>query len=281
MRLARAAHDNQILLVRLESDHAVALATESDHPAADALREALAAGVDLTGPGQRLKLSALTLLAPVARPSKVIAVGLNYVAHAQESGFIPPPTPVCFPKLPNSVTGPQTDVTVRAAVGAELDYEAELAVVVGAPLRDAGPERALAAVLGYTAANDLSARDAQFADGQWMRGKSFDGLCPLGPVIVTPDEFGDPQDARLVCRLNGEVMQDDSTKRMIFSVGQILSFLSRDITLLPGDVVLTGTPEGVGFSRTPPLYLRDGDVVEVEIERIGTLRNTIRIGGQA
>lgn len=276
MRLIRARTETSTVLARIEGDGAVVVATESGHPGADVLREALASRIDMSQAGPLVPARKLSPLAPVAHPSKIIAAGLNYAAHAREAGQDEPAAPVTFAKLPSAIVGPGDAIELRPEAAGQLDYEAELAAVIGTRIRSASSEQALAAIFAYTAANDLSARDAQFADGQWTRGKSFDGLCPLGPALVTSEEFGDPQDARVVCRVNGEVRQDESTKQMIFGVADLVAYISRDITLEPGDVVLTGTPEGVGFSRTPPVYLRDGDVVEVEISRIGLLRNTIR-----
>ncbi|MEZ5309647.1 MAG: fumarylacetoacetate hydrolase family protein [Microthrixaceae bacterium] len=219
-------------------------------------------------------VESVEMLAPVERPGSVIAIGLNYADHALESGLEPPSAPVTFAKLPQSVIGPGEVIRWDQEQSTEVDYEAELAVVIGTEARDVPVGSALQHVLGYTCCNDVSARDAQFADGQWLRAKSFDTFCPLGPWIVTPDEIADVQNLRIACRVNGEYLQDSTTSQMIFGVDEIISYLSRFITLLPGDVITTGTPVGVGFARTPPIYLSHGDTVEIVIEGIGVLRNT-------
>lgn len=278
MRLARARHGNRVVLVRLEGDTAVVVADESAHPAADVLREALANGTDLAGSGvQQVPADSLTLLAPVANPAKLLCVGLNYADHARESQMEAPPAPVLFAKTPNSIIGPGEPVAFRKGDTEQVDYEAELVVIIGRRTRDVAESEALDAVLGYTVGNDVSARDAQFADGQWLRGKSFDSFAPLGPVIATPEEIGDVQSLRVVCRVNGETLQDGSTKEMIHPVAKVIAYVSRFITLEPGDVIMTGTPDGVGFARKPPIFLTDGDDVEVEVERIGALRNPVRM----
>jgi 2-keto-4-pentenoate hydratase/2-oxohepta-3-ene-1,7-dioic acid hydratase in catechol pathway len=220
--------------------------------------------------------------APIPRPPKhVICLGLNYLAHARESArargkeIEVPQVPVFFTKAPTAINGPFADVVMDAAVTSQLDWEVELAVVIGTPGRDIPRADALRHVFGYTVVNDLSARDLQMRHLQWFKGKSLDGCCPMGPVVVTADEFGDPQRKRLRLRVNGETMQDSTTADMIFPVDAIIESLSRGMTLEAGDVIATGTPEGVGMGRTPPRFLSDGDVVETEIEGIGTLRNRI------
>lgn len=278
MRLIRARHQADVVLARVEGDQAVVLARESGHPAADVVREALAASVDLSADGERVAMADLAVLAPLANPSKILAVGLNYADHARESGVEAPEAPVFFAKLPNTLTGPGEPIVFRAADSTQVDYEAELAVVIGRRARDVPVADALDVVLGYTAANDISARDAQFTDGQWIRGKSFDTFCPLGPQIVTADEVGDVQTLRIACRVNGETLQDGTTKDMIHGVAAIVSYASRFLTLEPGDLLLTGTPPGVGFARTPAIFLQDGDTVEIEIEGLGVLRNHVRVG---
>ena len=212
--------------------------------------------------------------APLRAPSKIACVGLNYHDHCRETGMEPPPRPLIFAKFPSSLIGPDQPLEWPADLTEQVDWEVELAAVIGSRLKRATAEEALEAVFGYTAANDVSARDLQFSDQQWVRGKSLDTFCPLGPVIVTPDEFGDPQDKRLIARVNGETMQDSTTSEMIFPVAEIVSFLSHACTLEPGDLILTGTPWGVGGFRTPPVFLRPGDTVEVEVEGVGVLANT-------
>jgi 2-keto-4-pentenoate hydratase/2-oxohepta-3-ene-1,7-dioic acid hydratase in catechol pathway len=224
--------------------------------------------------GEPVPLGGLRLLAPVPRPSKVIAVGRNYREHASETGNELPAAPTFFAKFPTSILAPDAELPMPRASD-QLDYEGELAVVVGRAMLEVPAERALEHVAGYACANDLTARDLQHQVSQWTRGKALDGLCPLGPWLVTPDEVPDPQGLRLRCRVNGDVRQNASTRNMVWSVAELLATLSDGITLEPGDVVLTGTPAGIGFARTPPEFLRPGDVVEVEIERLGTLRTTI------
>jgi 2-keto-4-pentenoate hydratase/2-oxohepta-3-ene-1,7-dioic acid hydratase in catechol pathway len=214
------------------------------------------------------------LLAPL-RPGKVVAIGLNYRDHIRETGMDAPGAPLVFAKFPSSVVGPEEAVVLPAAAPERVDWEVELAVVIGRTMRDVGAEHALEHVAAYTVANDVSARDVQLGDGQWVRGKSFDTFCPLGPVLVTPDELPDPQTLALRTRVNGETVQDSVTSEMIFSVAEILSYCARCFTLEPGDVVLTGTPWGCGGFMTPPRYLRPGDVMECEIDGIGTLRSPV------
>lgn len=212
---------------------------------------------------------------PIPWPSKIIAVGLNYRDHAQETELEVPKWPLLFAKWPNALIG--DGEPIRLPPGArQVDFEAELAVVIGTAVRgELPPERALEVVAGYTCLNDVSARDIQFADGQWTRGKSFDTFCPVGPVLAPAATIEDPQRLRVRCLLNGEVMQEASTSDMIFSVAEVISFISRSISLEPGDLIATGTPPGVGFTRTPPVYLQPGDVVTVEITEIGTLTNPV------
>jgi 2-keto-4-pentenoate hydratase/2-oxohepta-3-ene-1,7-dioic acid hydratase in catechol pathway len=211
---------------------------------------------------------------PIPRPGKIVCVGLNYRDHAIESGMEIPTTPVLFGKFGNTAIG-NGEPIVLPADSTQVDYEAELAVVIDRPARNVGVDDALDFARGYLCANDVSARDFQFADGQWFRGKGLDTFCPLGPALVPASEIPDPQALAIACRVNGETLQDSSTKEMIFSVAELISFVSRGITLDPGDVILTGTPVGVGFARKPPVLLHAGDVVEVEIEGIGVLANPV------
>jgi 2-keto-4-pentenoate hydratase/2-oxohepta-3-ene-1,7-dioic acid hydratase in catechol pathway len=218
-------------------------------------------------------------LAPV-EPTAIFCIGLNYRAHAAETGAELPHDPVLFMKPGTAVADPGSPILLPAACvhGPEVDYEAELAVVIGTAARNVQVENALEHVLGYTCANDVSARRWQkhAGGGQWVRGKSFDTFCPLGPVLVTADEIPDPQNLPIRSVLNGRTMQSSNTVDMIFPVAELIAFISRDTTLLPGTIILTGTPEGVGFARKPPVYLADGDTIEVTIDGIGTLSNPVR-----
>ena len=214
-------------------------------------------------------------LGPPLAPGKVVAIGLNYRAHVDESEVETPERPLVFAKFPSSVIGPGAPIVVDTDLAERVDWEVELAIVIGRRMRRVPAERALDHVLGYTVANDVSARDLQFGDGQWTRGKSLDTFCPLGPVVVTADELGPVDDLRLTTKVNGELMQDDSTASMIFDVPHLLEFCSRSFTLDPGDVILTGTPEGCGEFMDPQRHLSPGDVVEVEIEGIGSLTNPV------
>jgi 2-keto-4-pentenoate hydratase/2-oxohepta-3-ene-1,7-dioic acid hydratase in catechol pathway len=216
------------------------------------------------------------LLAPVPRPGKIVAIGRNYREHAIEEGVEPPPAPLIFAKWPTAVVGTGADIRWDPALTAQVDYEAELAVVIGQQARRIDPADALAHVFGYTCLNDVSARDIQFGDGQWVRGKSLDTFCPMGPVLVTADEIGDPQDLAISCTVGDERVQEARTSAMYFGIAEIISYCSRSFTLEPGDVIATGTPGGVGVFRDPPRFLADGDRVVVEIERIGRLENVCR-----
>jgi 2-keto-4-pentenoate hydratase/2-oxohepta-3-ene-1,7-dioic acid hydratase in catechol pathway len=212
-------------------------------------------------------------LPPVAPPN-IFAIGRNYRAHAQETGAPLPERPLIFQKATTALLGDGGTIVLPASAPTEVDYEAELAIVIGRRARCVAPEGALDYVLGYTCANDVSARDCQRNDKQWARAKGFDTFCPLGPWLVTPDEM-DPDQCRVRSRLNGQSMQDASTCDMVFSCRHLISYLSHQFTLLPGTVILTGTPEGVGMARTPPVFLRSGDRIEVEIDGIGTLSNAV------
>jgi 2-keto-4-pentenoate hydratase/2-oxohepta-3-ene-1,7-dioic acid hydratase in catechol pathway len=211
---------------------------------------------------------------PIERPQKIICVGLNYLDHAAEGSAEVPDRPLLFAKWPNTLIGAREPI-VLPSISAKVDYEGELAAVIGTQARGIGLDDALDVVSGYLCANDVSARDLQFADRQWVRGKSLDTFCPIGPAVVPASEIPDPQTLRLKTILNGEVVQEAPTSDMIFSVAQIVAFVSEAITLEPGDLILTGTPAGVGIFRDPELLLQPGDEVTVEIEGIGTLTNPV------
>ncbi|MBW2614657.1 MAG: fumarylacetoacetate hydrolase family protein [Deltaproteobacteria bacterium] len=226
--------------------------------------------------GKSVSLDEVKWAPAVICPSKIIALGLNYKDHAKESKGKIPEAPLVFAKFTNSLIGHNDEITWDVNVTGKVDFEAELAVIIGKKTHDCPEEEAMGAVFGYTCANDVSARDLQFGDGQWVRGKSLDTFCPLGPWIVTADELPDPHSLKIMCRLNGRLMQDSYTGLLIFKVPELISFLSRHFTLFPGDIILTGTPSGVGAFRDPSVYMKDGDEVVVEIERIGRLVNRCR-----
>ena len=216
-------------------------------------------------------------LAPLI-PQSILCIGLNYRLHAEETRSPLPEHPILFMKLPNSIQNPEDPIILpRTLVSDRVDYECELAVIIGKPARNVRPENALDYVFGYTAANDVSARDWQKngGGGQWCRGKTFDTFCPLGPVLVTKDEIPDPGNLGIRTLLNGEVMQSSNTNDMIFDVSSLIAFLSGSTTLMPGTVILTGTPSGVGMARNPRVFLKEGDVVSIEIDQIGTLTNPV------
>jgi 2-keto-4-pentenoate hydratase/2-oxohepta-3-ene-1,7-dioic acid hydratase in catechol pathway len=214
---------------------------------------------------------------PAVHPGKILAIGRNYADHAMEGGSEVPTAPLIFNKLPNSLSAHRAPI-VLPAISEQVDYEAELAVVIGQRARRVSETEALNYVFGYTLINDVSARDLQFGDGQWTRGKGLDSFAPLGPFITTRDEVVDVQALKIEGRLNGKAMQSSNTSKMIFKVAYLVSYLSQGITLEPGDAIATGTPDGVGVFRKPPVFLKEGDVFEVIIEGLGTLSNPV-VGG--
>jgi 2-keto-4-pentenoate hydratase/2-oxohepta-3-ene-1,7-dioic acid hydratase in catechol pathway len=216
-------------------------------------------------------LDAVEYLPPVI-PGKIVAIGRNYKEHATEGGSEPPKSPLIFTKFPNSLNAHNAPVSLHS-ISEQIDYEAELAVVIGRRASKVKEAEALDYVFGYSCLNDVSARDLQFSDGQWVRGKSLDGFAPLGPFITTRDEVPDPQSLKIEGLLNGETMQSANTGMMIFPVAYLIHYISQAITLEPGDVIATGTPEGVGIFRKPPRLLQDSDVFDVSIEKVGILRN--------
>jgi 2-keto-4-pentenoate hydratase/2-oxohepta-3-ene-1,7-dioic acid hydratase in catechol pathway len=219
-------------------------------------------------------LADVQLCPPVANPEKIICLGLNYRDHASEAGFEPPPVPIFFSKFRNALAGP-FDPIVLPEISQQVDFEGELAVVIGTPGKHIAVDDALAHVAGHAVMNDVSARDLQLQTSQWIAGKTLDTFAPLGPGIVSSSLIPDPQDLRLETRVNGTVVQSDSTASMVFGVAETIAFLSSIMTLRPGDIIATGTPAGVGFKREPPMYLQAGDVVEVEIEGVGTIQNPV------
>lgn len=245
-------------------------------------RALAAASLVIAASTAAVPLADVHLLAPIPTPRRnVMCVGKNYAAHARESNEARgekvelPQYPVIFTKATTAVNGPFDDVPVDPAVSAEMDYEVELGVVIGRAGRNIGRDEALDYVFGYTVVNDISARDLQQLHSQFFKGKSLDGSCPVGPWIVTADEIPNPQTLGIQCILNGELMQNSTTADMMFTVADIIYHLAKGMTLLPGDLIATGTPEGVGFARKPPVYLQPGDEVECYVEHIGTMRNHI------
>ena len=266
---------------RIEGDSIVPLLRHDEAPGQDPLRHLLARGANLAAlasAGEAIRLDSGTLLSPVLAPSKILAIGLNYAPHAAEVDFQPPAKPLLFSKFPSSIIDPGETIRFDPRETSQVDYEAELAVVIGKRARHVTEAEALGHVFGYTACNDVSARDAQFSDVQWVRGKSFDTFCPLGPWIVTADEIPDPQTLPIRCRVNGETLQEANTAEMIFGVAHLVSYFSRMITLEPGDVIASGTPAGVGMARNPQVFMKNGDVVTVEIDGIGALTNPVIAG---
>ena len=222
-------------------------------------------------PGEKLDVR---LGSPVPAPSKIICLGKNYAEHAKEGGFENPASPLIFCKTPNTVSGPYDDIQLPQSSG-QVDWEVELALVIGRRGKAISGSAALAYVAGFMVMNDVSGREAQFADSQWFRGKAFDTFAPMGPALVTIDEIEDLNNLTLTARVNGDVMQSGNTRDMIFDIPTIVENISQDITLVPGDVISTGTPSGVGIFRDPPITLKTGDVVECSVSEVGTIRNRV------
>lgn len=236
--------------------------------------EAFAFAQSLTAEDHAIPVSSACLECPVAS-RKIVAVGLNYKDHALETGLKLPAAPLCFAKFTSSLSGPFDPIELPAE-DAQVDFEGELGVVIGRRAWRVAESDAMRHVAGYVVFNDVSARKWQFDDGQWTRGKSCDTFAPNGPFLVTADEVPDPGALRITTRLNGKIMQDSNTNQFIFDIPKMVSYFSHSFRLDPGDLIATGTPAGVGFTRKPPVYLKDGDVIEVEIERIGRISNLVR-----
>ena len=224
---------------------------------------------DITDPGQAMSVR---LGAPIASPSKIICLGKNYAEHAKEGGFDAPKSPLLFCKTVNTVNGP-FDPVIMPASSSKIDWEVELALVIGKQGKRIKKEYAFEYIAGYMVMNDVSAREAQFADSQWFRGKSFDGFAPMGPYLLTKDEIGDIRNLHLTALVNSKIMQDGNTRDMIFDIAFLIENISEDMTLIPGDIISTGTPSGVGIFRNPPIVLNHGDVVECRIDQIGAIVN--------
>lgn len=230
-----------------------------------------------------LLASAAAVTSPALRapltPRSFICIGLNYMDHVRETNSTAPTRPVIFGKFANALAGPGDTITWQADASSEVDYEAELGVVIGKPASRVSKEDALSYIGGYTCVNDVSARDVQLTDSgkQWILGKTFDGFCPIGPAVVTADEIADPQALDIKCILNGQTVQHSNTREMIFDIATLIAHLSHYMTLQAGDLIATGTPFGVGMSRTPKLWLKNGDVMTVEIENVGALTNRCKV----
>ena len=222
-------------------------------------------------PGRNIEVR---IASPIHRPSKIICLGKNYAEHAKEGGFENPETPLLFCKTSNALSGPYDPIILPRSSG-QVDWEVELAVIIGKEGKRISKTDALDYVAGFTVMNDVSGRQAQFYDSQWFRGKSFDSFAPAGPFIVTPDEIDDINNLRLTARVDGEIMQDGNTRDMIFDIEDIIENISEDITLIPGDIISTGTPAGVGIFRDPPIVLKPGNVVECRIEQSGAIINKV------
>lgn len=235
--------------------------------------------VSVPSVGSLVPFENVQLLPPIPRPGKIVAVGLNYRDHAMELGAKQlPKVPILFAKFPNSISGPENPIVVPVG-DPQVDWEAELAVVIGQKGKAIPAAKAYDYVAGYMPLNDVSAREWQFADKQWVRGKSLDTFCPIGPHLTTRDEVPDPNSLAICSRVNGTTMQSSNTSKLIFDVPYLVEFISAAITLEPGDIIATGTPEGVGVFRKPPIFLKPGDVVEIEIEALGILRNPVIAAG--
>lgn len=279
MRIARVQRDGQPeFAVGTSPDGWLPLSTVGlDYPDLPALIADVATVTKLVaerGQAAAGVVSAPPLACPVVRPQKMFGIGLNYADHARETGVAPPTRPVVFAKYPSSLNDPYGEVEIGSHVTEQADYEVELAVIIGARAKRVTPDDAYRHVFGYAVANDVSARDFQRLDAQFSRSKSADTFCPIGPWITTADEVPEPWNLRLSSRVNGEVRQDSTTAEMIFDIPYLVSFLSSTMTLEPGDVILTGTPPGVGVGAKPPVFLQPGDVVECTVEGLGTIRNT-------
>lgn len=223
-----------------------------------------------------IPLKNIRLAPAISSPSKIIGIGLNYMDHIKESKGKLPKNPIIFAKFPNAIIGHGEEITWSPEITKKVDFEAELAVIIGKRTNGVSKDKAFDVVFGYTCSNDVSARDLQFGDGQWVRGKTLDSFCPIGPWIITKDELPNPHNLKIRSYLNGKIMQDNNTSMMIFKIHYLIEFISRHMTLEPGDVILTGTPHGVGTFRNPPIYMSDGDEIIIEIEKIGSLKNICR-----
>lgn len=267
MKLATFTHGDRTRLGQIIGDEIYEMAWP------DSMLAAVRRGMTPSRGSIRFKLDDVKFEAPL-RPGKIIAIGLNYADHARETGKEIPDHPLVFAKFPSSVIGDRDAITWKTSITDSVDWEAELAVIIGKKAYEVSEEQALDYIFGYTVGNDVSARDLQnVKDRQWTRGKSLDTFCPLGPWVVTRDEIADPHNLSIKTTINDKVVQDSNTSNLIFNIPFLVSYLSQNFTLDPGDVIMTGTPPGVGAGMKPPTYLKDGDVVSVTIEQIGTITN--------
>ncbi len=272
MKLITFSYNERTRIGELDGDTIYVLAWVDSN-----VRQLIRRGVTPSRTYERFKLADVKVESPLL-PGKIICIGKNYAEHAKETGSKPPTAPIIFAKFPSAIIASGQTITWRSSITNEVDWEGELGVVIGKTAKDVSEEDALNYVYGYTVANDISARDLQIKqDSQWTRGKSLDTFCPLGPVIVTRNDIPDPQALTITTMVNGEVMQQDTTANMIFNVRHLISYCSRMFTLEPGDLILTGTPSGVGLGRDPQVYLKDGDVVKVSIEGIGEISNPCKV----
>ncbi len=271
MKLATYTHNGRTRLGQIVDDEIFEMAWP------DSMISAVRRGMTPSRGSVHMPVGEVKLEAPL-RPGKIIAIGLNYADHAAETGQKLPEKPLVFAKFPSSVIGNGDPITWRQSVTEQVDWEAELAVVIGKRGKDIPEDKALDYVFGYTCANDVSARDLQLTkDAQWTRGKSLDTFCPLGPWVVTRDEVADPHNLKIKSTVSGKVMQDSNTSNLVFNVPYLIAYLSQNFTLEPGDVLVTGTPPGVGAGMKPQVFLKDGDVVTISIEGIGDLTNPCKV----
>lgn len=271
MKLATFTHGGRTRLGQIIDDVIYEMAWP------DSMLAAVRRGMTPSRGSIHFKLDEVKFEAPL-RPGKIIAIGRNYAEHAKETGKEVPDKPLVFAKFSSAVIGDGDAITFRQSITDSVDWEGELVVIIGKPAKDVSEEDAMNYVYGYTCGNDVSARDLQHTkDLQWTRGKSLDTFCPLGPIVVTRDEIADPHNLKIKTTVNEKTMQDSDTTHLIFSIPYLISYLSQNFTLDPGDIIMTGTPPGVGHGMKPPQYLKDGDVVAVTIEGIGTITNPVKV----
>ncbi len=272
MRLLTFRYQNDVMAGVLEGENVLPL----PWPDVKSLIESgLDAAAEAAAAAQALPLAEVSLLAPILKPGKIVAIGLNYLDHCLEQGKTPPERPTIFTKFSTAVNHPGGDIRWDPSMTQMVDYEAELAVVIGKRAYRVGEEDAYEYVAGYTCLNDVTARDLQRGDKQWVRGKSLDTFAPMGPLLVTADELPDPHGLAIRCWVNGELRQESNTDQLIHTVPKLIAFCSHAFTLEPGDIITTGTPGGVGVYSDPPVFLKPGDEITVEIESIGRLQNRV------